>query len=322
AIKDYYFVGTYSYDKDHKHRVSDASVFDPVIAYYYPDFLDSDAAVQYSSGAPFDLERIEKKSKQEIYAGSRMSEPIDAVRHRKIRDADAVFSSPDIDFIKMPEVPSKRITPSSLENLYDAETGRTGEPARPELYPEIDELLEKLAKENVRFGFDEFGTLVHACLENAINGFDPAEIKLASEKYMRKLSESQRNKLSAVCEKICARFAASEYGARALKAREEGAWLKTEYAFKMCIDGYIVTGSIDLVFEDGEGTYTIVDYKTDHEIDPARYYRQQACYRKAVATLLNVPEENVRCVLYYVRHDEFSEIPHGDFSLEDSATGL
>ena len=322
AIKDYYFVGTYSYDKDHKHRVSDASVFDPVIAYYYPDFLDSDAAVQYSSGAPFDLERIEKKSKREIYAGSRMSEPIDAVRHRKIRDADAVFSSPDIDFIKMPEVPSKRITPSSLENLYDSETGRTGEPARPELYPEIDELLEKLAKENVRFGFDEFGTLVHACLENAMNGFDPAEIKLASEKYMRKLSEAQRNKLSAVCEKICARFAASEYGARALRAREEGAWLKTEYAFKMCIDGYIVTGSIDLVFEDGEGTYTIIDYKTDHEIDPARYYRQQACYRKAVATLLNVPEKNVRGVLYYVRHDEFSEIPHGDFSLEDSATGL
>ena len=169
TIKDYYFVGTYSYDKDHKHRVSDASVFDPVIAYYYPDFLDSDAAVQYSSGAPFDLERIEKKSKREIYAGSRMSEPIDAVRHRKIRDADAVFSSPDIDFIKMPEVPSKRITPSSLEKLYDAEAGRTteagfGESAGGDLYPEIDELLEKLAKENVRFGFDEFGTLVHAVL--------------------------------------------------------------------------------------------------------------------------------------------------------------
>ncbi len=139
---------------------------------------------------------------------------------------------------------------------------------------------------------------------------------------MRKLSEAQRNKLSAVCEKICARFAASEYGARALRAREEGAWIKTEYAFKMCIDGYIVTGSIDLVFDNGEGTYTIIDYKTDHEIDPARYYRQQACYRKAVATLLNVPEKNVRCVLYYVRHDEFSEIPHGGFSLEDIATGL
>ena len=322
AIKDYYFVGTYSYDKDHKHRVSDTSVFDPVIAYYYPDFLDSDAAVQYTSGAPFDLERIEKKSKREIYASSRIPESIDILRKRKIRDADVLFSSSEIDFIKMPELSSKRITPSSLENLYDAETGRTGEPARPELYPEIDELLGKLTKENVRFGFDEFGTLVHACLENAMKSFDPADIKLASEKYMRKLSEVQRNKMNAVCEKICARFAASEYGARALKVREEGAWIKTEYAFKMCIDGYIVTGSIDLVFDNGEGTYTIVDYKTDHEIDPARYYRQQACYRKAVATLRNVPEENVRCVLYYVRHDEFAEIPHGDFSVEDIATGL
>ena len=342
AVKDYYFVGTYSYDKDHKHRVSDASVFDPVIAYYYPDFLDSDAAVQYTSGAPFDLERIEKKSKREIYASSRIPESIDILRKRKIRDADAVFSSSEIDFIKMPELPSKRITPSSLEKLYDAEAGRTegivqsietavrkdksavrtepagrGEKTGVDLYPEIDELLEKLAKENVRFGFDEFGTLVHVCLENAINGFDSAGIKIASEKYMRKLSESQQDKILSVCEKIRMRFTASEYGARALKTREDGAWIKTEYAFKMCVDSYIVTGSIDLVFDNGGGTYTIVDYKTDHEIDPARYYRQQACYRKAVATLRNVPEENVRCVLYYVRHDEFAEIPHGDFSLKD-----
>ena len=341
AIKDYYFVGTYSYDKDHKHRVSDASVLDPVIAYYYPDFLDSDAAVEYTSGAPFDLEHIEKKSKREIYASSRIPESIDVLRKRKIRDADVLFSSSEIDFIKMPEVPSKRITPSSLEKFYDMEAGRTkdaaqsadaetvvrtesaggGKKAGGDLYPEIDELLEKLAKENVRFGFDEFGTLVHACLENSMKGCDFAGIKIASEKYMRKLSETQQDKILSVCEKICARFAASEYGARALKARDEGAWIKTEYAFKMCIDSYIVTGSIDLVFDNGDGSYTIVDYKTDHEIDPARYYRQQACYRKAAAYLGNVPEENVRCVLYYVRHDEFAEIPYGDFSLEDNTIG-
>ena len=342
AIKDYYFVGTYSYDKDHKHRVSDASVLDPVIAYYYPDFLDSDAAVQYTSGAPFDLERIEKKSKREIYASSRIPESIDVLRKCKIRDADALFSSSEIDFIKMPEVPSKRITPSSLEKFYDTEAGRTkdaaqsadaetavrtesaggGKKAGDDLYPEIDELLEKLAKENVRFGFDEFGTLVHACLENSMKGCDFTGIKIASEKYMRKLSETQQEKILSVCEKICMRFAASEYGARALKARDEGTWIKTEYAFKMCIDSYIVTGSIDLVFDNGDGTYTIIDYKTDHEIDPARYYRQQACYRKAAAYLGNVPEENVRCVLYYVRHDEFAEIPYGDFSLEDNAIDL
>ena len=341
AIKDYYFVGTYSYDKDHKHRVSDASVLDPVIAYYYPGFLDSDAAVEYTSGAPFDLECIEKKSKREIYASSRIPESIDVLRKRKIRDADALFSSSEIDFIKMPEVPSKRITPSSLEKFYDTEAGRTkdaaqsadaetavrtesaggGKKAGVELYPEIDELLEKLAKENVRFGFDEFGTLVHACLESSMKGCDFTGIKIASEKYMRKLSETQQEKILSVCEKICMRFAASEYGARALKARDEGAWIKTEYAFKMCIDSYIVTGSIDLVFDNGDGSYTIVDYKTDHEIDPARYYRQQACYRKAAAYLGNVQEENVRCVLYYVRHDEFAEIPNGDFSLEDNAIG-
>ena len=324
AVKDYYFVGTYSYDKDRKHRISDAAAFDPIIAHYYPDFLASDDALQYTPGAPFDLERIEKKSKREMYASSKIFESVDELRKRKITEADEVFSSSEIDFIKIPEIAPKRLTPSSLEKLYD-DTAGTAEAAdaesrsKRELYPEIDELFEKLAKENVRFGFNEFGTLVHAYLENAMQGLTFDAMKFAAAKYMRKLSESQQEKMSAVCEKICARFAESEYGAPAVRARESGAWIKTEYGFKMGVDGYIVTGSIDLVFENGDGTYTIVDYKTDHEIDPARYYRQQACYRKAVAALRNVPEKNVRCVLYYVRSDEFAEIPHGDFSLEDAA---
>ena len=259
-----------------------------------------------------------------MYASSKIFESVDELRKRKITEADEVFSSSEIDFIKIPEIAPKRLTPSSLEKLYD-DTAGTAEAAdaesrsKRELYPEIDELFEKLAKENVRFGFNEFGTLVHAYLENAMQGLTFDAMKFAAAKYMRKLSESQQEKMSAVCEKICARFAESEYGAPAVRARESGAWIKTEYGFKMGVDGYIVTGSIDLVFENGDGTYTIVDYKTDHEIDPARYYRQQACYRKAVAALRNVPEKNVRCVLYYVRSDEFAEIPHGDFSLEDAA---
>ena len=47
------------------------------------------------------------------------------------------------------------------ESAARTEAG-SGEAAGGDLYPEIDELLEKLAKENVRFGFDEFGTLIHS----------------------------------------------------------------------------------------------------------------------------------------------------------------
>ena len=85
-------------------------------------------------------------------------------------------------------------------------------------------------------------------------------------------------------------------------------WHKAEYSFKSVDGEKIVNGQIDLVYENPEGEYTVVDYKTNHEIKPEIYYEQLSCYRHAVSQMRSVPPEKVRCVLYYLRHGKDVDI--------------
>ena len=59
----------------------------------------------------------------------------------------------------------------------------------------------------------------------------------------------------------------------------------------------IVTGIIDLLFDDGDVMY-IVDFKTDKYEDPARYAAQLAVYKRAVEDIFGKPAE---CRLFYLR---------------------
>jgi ATP-dependent helicase/nuclease subunit A len=59
-------------------------------------------------------------------------------------------------------------------------------------------------------------------------------------------------------------------------------------------DGTLVEGIVDLAFEDGDG-WTVVDYKTDRELEGAegRYRRQVAFYAHAVARASGRPATGV-----------------------------
>ena len=69
-------------------------------------------------------------------------------------------------------------------------------------------------------------------------------------------------------------------------------------------EGAIFTGSIDLIYENADGTYTICDYKSDTEIDSEKYCAQQECYRAAASKMLKISEEKISLILYYLRHKE------------------
>ena len=81
-----------------------------------------------------------------------------------------------------------------------------------------------------------------------------------------------------------------------------------EFPFKLKLGKYIINGSVDLIYKDSQGRYHIVDYKTDQEEHPEHYYPQQAAYKKAVATIFNLPEEQVSCSLYYLRTGHLVDI--------------
>ena len=99
-------------------------------------------------------------------------------------------------------------------------------------------------------------------------------------------------------------FIKSELGKKA----KESDWHKCEYSFRCRIDSKILKGQIDLVFKNKDGTYTLVDYKTNQTVEPEEYKEQLACYRHALCNMLNCKESDIRCVLYYLRFAKEEDI--------------
>ncbi len=165
-------------------------------------------------------------------------------------------------------------------------------------FSEIDEILEK----KKGFSAADFGTIAHGFMESAINKCEPkiSERNIAglegNKKYLDTIIDS--------CKKMADGFLKTKVGMDAAKSK----WHKAEYSFKSLDGEKIVNGQIDLVYENPEGEYTVVDYKTNHEIKPELYYEQLSCYRNAVSQMRNVPPEKVRCVLYYLRHGKDVDI--------------
>jgi DNA helicase-2/ATP-dependent DNA helicase PcrA len=80
-----------------------------------------------------------------------------------------------------------------------------------------------------------------------------------------------------------------------------------EPAFALVLDGQVVRGRIDAVYDEPGGGYLVVDWKTSrsHDADPL----QLAVYRLAWAELHGVAPERVRAGFYYVRSDRLVEPP-------------
>lgn len=103
-------------------------------------------------------------------------------------------------------------------------------------------------------------------------------------------------------------FEASPLGRRAAAATK----IAREWEFIVDIDGTFVRGSIDLWFEEPDGSITIVDYKTDdisaaETTARARTYKMQlAFYALALQTALG--DRPIRAFLHFVRPDHIVEV--------------
>ncbi|MCQ2240713.1 UvrD-helicase domain-containing protein [Treponema sp.] len=153
------------------------------------------------------------------------------------------------------------------------------------------------------FSHANFGTIAHAYLESRITGHEP----VISNRDILGLENKEKaiEEIKEICTLMAERFQNSDLGKKAFSSK----WHKAEYNFRSRItlkdkSSKIIKGSIDLVFENGDGTYTIVDYKTNQELKPEIYYDQLACYRQAVSQMLNVTPDKVRTSLYYLRFDK------------------
>jgi ATP-dependent exoDNAse (exonuclease V) beta subunit len=241
----------------------------------------------YTPGAPFDFYSFPPVSKKEAYSHKKESDKNALEEIYKNYQTEAV--------IKLPEITSNRKTPSSLETnrtqpAEDSDSGEKFEKSEDYLYSE-------------KFTAADFGTLVHAYLEAQANGITPENYEVRTAMF-KDLKEKEQEEQKEICKKMCEDFKASEIGKRFEEAKAAGRFYKAEYAFRMFLDGSIFTGSIDLIFENPDSTYTIVDYKSDTEIKPEIYEPQQACYKTAASKLLDVGEEKISCSLYYLKHNK------------------
>ena len=89
-----------------------------------------------------------------------------------------------------------------------------------------------------------------------------------------------------------------------MKAFESGAFAdrpphRLEAPFALVLAGQVVRGRIDAVYLEDDGSWLVVDWKTNRRHDADAL--QLAIYRVAWADLAGVPVSQVRAAFFYVR---------------------
>ncbi|MCR4790626.1 MAG: UvrD-helicase domain-containing protein [Treponemataceae bacterium] len=274
----------------------------------YPEKYE--VAFPYQEGMPFDVSMIVPQTNSEAYKNA------EKINFRKLKDEKLEFLAPIYKNAKIEE-----FTPAKLKKTSPSKLEVKIEKIGPEapLFPELKEYIHNdsassdsekqegsVTEENQDFIKDsefmanDFGTLVHKCLElycqdeNTDFDLNP-EIQECCKKIEGK--SKAKKAILEICHKMCENFSQSEPYARLKSSSNFG----MEYEFKMKLNSYILTGSIDLFYQNPDGSYTIIDYKSDSNMNPEKYYNQQFCYRHALAALENIDEDKIKCQLYFLR---------------------
>ena len=303
AINSIYVVGSWKAVPSEKSKEKDDEenlrLFEKLIRYYYPMIETDEEATKdtiYTENAPFDFTKIVPIESKQAYGQLNLQE------RKQTIDFDKVYELYQNEPTVVLEKPvSNRKTPSSLEKDFV--------PYSDEKEHEGGEKYEKAVDylTNSDFLASDFGTLVHSYLEMQANSIKPEDY-IPEPKLLKNLSAKQAKEVMQTCITMCHEFLEHDIGKQFESAKNEGRFYKAEYAFRMFYNDCIFTGSIDLIFENEDKTYTIVDYKSDNEINTEKYVEQQRCYKIAASKILNVAEEKIDCVLYYLKHNKLCKV--------------
>ncbi|MDR1210754.1 MAG: UvrD-helicase domain-containing protein [Spirochaetaceae bacterium] len=196
---------------------------------------------------------------------------------------------------RQPCIPN-RIAASSLSFPLPPEDGAARDRAEPdEADLELDRLLKSAGLEAA-----EFGTIVHAFLEERLDGKRP---DIPGDTASR-LSDRDLDKIRSVSEHMTGLFMDSNLGQLAGSAPSR----ETEFPFLTRVSTQfgplIISGKIDMLFDSG-GTVHVVDFKTDRKENPPDHYGQLAVYARAASDIFGKP---VRTWLFYLRRGHAIEL--------------
>jgi ATP-dependent exoDNAse (exonuclease V) beta subunit len=142
-------------------------------------------------------------------------------------------------------------------------------------------------------GGARFGELVHAVLAIVPLDADADSIGEVATVQGRVLSAPDDEIAGAV--ETVGRVLGHDLLARARQAAARGACRRESPVSCLMPDGTLVEGIVDLAFEES-GRWTVVDYKTDREIEASgeeRYRRQVGVYLTAITRATGRPADGV-----------------------------
>lgn len=318
AINEVFVVGDWSTNR--KNKENDKLLY-RLFESYYPDNLDS---------APFAFEEIPYVQK-EAFQEEISSRTPDAKTLKALMEKEkAVYDKKQVRLPK--SAPYFYTSPSSLEEKNQAQSAhspdsaaaavsdsvalsaaagaRRDEPPASARYPELNAFVNSSALLK-----NEYGTLFHSFMEKWSRALDEfEEHKISAEEYfsaeplVRKISSSNKKILLDVFYKILKTFTEAPDN-EAVLALKGGREFFAEYEFKTKIHSYIISGTMDAVYENTDGSYTVLDYKTDLTANPSFYYNQLSCYKKATADLfIGGDMSRVRCLLFFAECGKFADI--------------
>ncbi|MCR4627355.1 MAG: UvrD-helicase domain-containing protein, partial [Treponema sp.] len=240
-----------------------------ILKFYYPEITgDSEFARGKTIFAKDDeiLPEFDYNSIEPVYK-TKLIKSISAERKNNLNEKLEFISKVagkyseinENSIIKKEIIESRYISPSSLEKSDFSNTDEIS--ADKIIFPELTSLLEQTSKKG--FSANDFGTLAHAYLEAFANGITPENFFVPSN-YKGQLTSIQLEKIAQTCRKMTEYFTGSACGS----ALKNSTWHKAEYKFLHSFNGKIIRGTMDLIIKNADGSYLIVDYKTDEKIIP------------------------------------------------------
>ena len=286
------------------------SLMQTIIRSYYPDAKNPDenlkGIVQYIDNAPFDFTSIEPVTTKEAYTKtnektsddfySNLFENYNTTQTLKTDILESNRKSPS-DFGKEYYEKHKNdsiktdVSEQKSENYFDTSSAK-----------ENSEVSDGSVNSS-SFQKNDYGTIAHAYLEAYALGQDVQTFSPA-QKLFKDLSDEKIEKTKNECREFCTLFENSQLGKQFLACKNAEDFYKAEYGFRLYHEKTIFTGSIDLIFKNQNGKYTIVDYKTDEKIEPEVHKKQQEIYKIAASQLLKCNPEQIECYLFYLLHNK------------------
>jgi ATP-dependent exoDNAse (exonuclease V) beta subunit len=162
-------------------------------------------------------------------------------------------------------------------------------PAGLALDPRAIELIRIGPPEDRRPRGAAFGSLVHAVLADTPFSAGRPALEALADHHARLLGRTEEEARAAA--EVAGRVLAHAILKRVHAAEKRGRCRRETPISRLLPDGVLLEGVVDVAFEESGG-WTVVDYKTDREIEAAgedRYRRQLAVYASAVAQATAMP---------------------------------